>query len=499
MSDQTKPAPSHRPRSDTATGREQVASAAEIGGGASASALAGAGKDGLSMVRRLLAEGGQDGLSEVQRFAPAQQHQTLRALQRTIGNAAVARQLDPGSPVLRRTPETEADGADRKPQVGAVGQALKQIGNHAREFQRQIRLHSQARDLIDRQANTAADAEAAGHTGIVFVFEYTGTVLDLVELEALGSGSTGEARGNSSVTAAEAKTRLESQLLTMLRFGPHRLRLEFAFDEQRGLVVRAASRQELPPPATRPKRSVGSGPDRSQLEGELGDFFPPADYKNIGPNAAKLGKEAVVDIVLPEVAGSVIGGPLGRVLGGVASKGFPRLLRLIGGGRQQEVAKVFGRLGAGEAEELDRLVKKIDGGEQLTAAEGKHLKAIAGKLDEAAGVTASASPIGFAPGSAKSALVPERLQHASRHLTDEGILPNWSKATGQKFVGIAERILENPTATFDHKLGGKLARGFAGTVDGKTVVVFVFSEGPLAGKVATSIVPDAAQAAKWGL
>jgi RHS repeat-associated protein len=108
--------------------------------------------------------------------------------------------------------------------------------------------------------------------------------------------------------------------------------------------------------------------------------------------------------------------------------------------------------------------------------------------------------IGFAPGTASSALTPDRIQHASRHLTEAGILSNWSKATGRKFVDLATKILENPTKSFDHVLtGGFEAKGFSGVVNGYNVVVFVFKTGEYAGKVATAIVPTAIQAAKWGL
>ena len=109
-------------------------------------------------------------------------------------------------------------------------------------------------------------------------------------------------------------------------------------------------------------------------------------------------------------------------------------------------------------------------------------------------------PCGFAPGTAISALTPDRLQHASRHLTDAGLLPNWSKATGEQFIQLATNILENPTQTFNHTLrGGTAAKGFYGVVDGQDVVIFVFRDGPNAGKVATSIVPSAQQMANWGI
>ena len=74
-------------------------------------------------------------------------------------------------------------------------------------------------------------------------------------------------------------------------------------------------------------------------------------------------------------------------------------------------------------------------------------------LGESSALRASKG-IGFAKGTAQSAFTPNRLQHASRHLTESGILPNWSKATEQKFTEMGSRILENPTATFNHTLRG---------------------------------------------
>ena len=108
--------------------------------------------------------------------------------------------------------------------------------------------------------------------------------------------------------------------------------------------------------------------------------------------------------------------------------------------------------------------------------------------------------IGFAKGTARSAFTPNRLQHASRHLTDAGLLPNWSKATAEKFVEIGSNILENPKATFDHVLkGGHKVKGFIGEVNGKKVAFMVFKDGPHKGQVATSVVPTAQQLAKWGV
>ena len=108
--------------------------------------------------------------------------------------------------------------------------------------------------------------------------------------------------------------------------------------------------------------------------------------------------------------------------------------------------------------------------------------------------------VGFAPGLGRSAFTPNRLQHASRHLTEEGILGNWSKATGEEFTELGARILENPSATFAHVLrGGHAVRGFLGGAGGKKVAILVYKDGKYQGQVATAIVPSANQLAGWGL
>ena len=108
--------------------------------------------------------------------------------------------------------------------------------------------------------------------------------------------------------------------------------------------------------------------------------------------------------------------------------------------------------------------------------------------------------IGFASGLGRSAFAPDRLQHASRHLTDAGLLPNWSKATGEAFTQLGSRILENPQMTFDAVLQGNAAvKGFVGESGGKTVVFFVFKGGDRSGQIATAIVPSLDQMKKWGI
>jgi hypothetical protein len=108
--------------------------------------------------------------------------------------------------------------------------------------------------------------------------------------------------------------------------------------------------------------------------------------------------------------------------------------------------------------------------------------------------------IGFAPGEGVSALTPGRLQHGTAHLTDAGILPAWSgKNSPQLIRNTLSPVLEYPTATFNNTLGGTRVKGFIGTVNGQTVAVQVYAEGPLAGQLATSVVPTANQMTKWGV
>lgn len=106
----------------------------------------------------------------------------------------------------------------------------------------------------------------------------------------------------------------------------------------------------------------------------------------------------------------------------------------------------------------------------------------------------------FAPGMGKSAFVAERLQHASRHLTESGLLPNWSKATAEAFVQAGSKVLENPRMTFDAVLAGNSpVKGFVGELGGKTVVFLVYKDGDKAGQIATAFVPTVKQMNKWGI
>lgn len=53
------------------------------------------------------------------------------------------------------------------------------------------------------------------------------------------------------------------------------------------------------------------------------------------------------------------------------------------------------------------------------------------------------------------------------------------------------QVLTSPEKTFDWKIGGTQAEGFARKVNGKVVVVFVAKEGQHAGKILSSMVPGA--------
>lgn len=114
------------------------------------------------------------------------------------------------------------------------------------------------------------------------------------------------------------------------------------------------------------------------------------------------------------------------------------------------------------------------------------------------GVTKGA--IGFAPGEAVSALTANRLQHGTRHLVTAGILPPWRGTSSPQLIKNAlGPILERPSATFNHAVGGTAVKGFLGEVHGSRVAVMVYSEGPLAGQLATSVVPSPNQLIKWGV
>jgi len=90
--------------------------------------------------------------------------------------------------------------------------------------------------------------------------------------------------------------------------------------------------------------------------------------------------------------------------------------------------------------------------------------------------------------------------HAIRHLREEGLIPDSGSLASQvrQFEELTTPILQSPSSSFDWRLGGTASRAFAGTVNGKNVVVFVATEGPFKGRVLSAVVPDANQAAQWG-
>lgn len=122
------------------------------------------------------------------------------------------------------------------------------------------------------------------------------------------------------------------------------------------------------------------------------------------------------------------------------------------------------------------------------------------KAAPAAPSGAAKPAVGFAEGLGHTALTPGRLQHGTKNLTKAGVLPAWS---GKTSPGTIERaftpILEHPTATFDHALGGTRVRGFLGDINGQQVAAFVYKEGPYQGQLASSFVPSANQLKMWGV
>jgi hypothetical protein len=118
------------------------------------------------------------------------------------------------------------------------------------------------------------------------------------------------------------------------------------------------------------------------------------------------------------------------------------------------------------------------------------------------GGAAKARPnaIGFAPGTGRSALSDEgRLQHASRHLQEAGVLPGWKgKTSPELYRQKVAPILERPQATFDDTLGGVPTKVFTGQIDGHDVALHVFKQGKHQGQIGTGVVPQGQQRAKWG-
>ncbi|MDI5912012.1 polymorphic toxin-type HINT domain-containing protein, partial [Streptomyces sp. 12257] len=91
--------------------------------------------------------------------------------------------------------------------------------------------------------------------------------------------------------------------------------------------------------------------------------------------------------------------------------------------------------------------------------------------------------------------------HAIRHLITDGLIPNKGSVASQVkyFQDNFGHVLTSPEKTFDWKIGGTQAKGFAKKVGGKVVVIFVAKEGPYQGKILSSMVPGAKNMTKWGL
>ncbi|OCG57536.1 hypothetical protein [Gilliamella sp. Nev3-1] len=128
---------------------------------------------------------------------------------------------------------------------------------------------------------------------------------------------------------------------------------------------------------------------------------------------------------------------------------------------------------------------------------------LSGLSDECPGIKNASDKevIGYAKGAASSAFENiKRNQHASRHLIDEGVLPNWNKNTAALYKEMGISVLENPTHTFDHVLrDGNAVKGFIGQANGKTVAFMVYKSGQNQGLIATSIVPSLQQMSNWGI
>jgi hypothetical protein len=88
-----------------------------------------------------------------------------------------------------------------------------------------------------------------------------------------------------------------------------------------------------------------------------------------------------------------------------------------------------------------------------------------------------------------------------RHLIDEGILANSGSIAdrARRFESVVSPILENPSHSFNWKIGATEARAFVGVISEKPVVVFVAKEGLYQGRVLSAVVPDAKEILQWGI
>jgi hypothetical protein len=122
------------------------------------------------------------------------------------------------------------------------------------------------------------------------------------------------------------------------------------------------------------------------------------------------------------------------------------------------------------------------------------------RIDDVVGAAAPRA-LRYAPGAAADAFTDtRRIQHASRHLIEDGTLGAWNNQTRRAFVDRATQILEQPQHTVaGWRLGPHSTDIYVGDFNGRTVGIAVFRDGPHAGRVATAFSPDATQRALWGL
>lgn len=90
--------------------------------------------------------------------------------------------------------------------------------------------------------------------------------------------------------------------------------------------------------------------------------------------------------------------------------------------------------------------------------------------------------------------------HAILHLTEVGLIEKKVSLESKvaSFQQLTQPILQNPTKTFPWRLGDSPSTAYVGTV-GQTVVVFVATSGPYAGRVLSAVVPTPANKLKWGI
>ncbi|WP_010582405.1 hypothetical protein [Schlesneria paludicola] len=108
--------------------------------------------------------------------------------------------------------------------------------------------------------------------------------------------------------------------------------------------------------------------------------------------------------------------------------------------------------------------------------------------------------IGFAPGTANSALDGMNAGHAVRHLVGD-VIPNSGSLASKvdKFRKLVVPILEKPLKSFNGWPGTTQVRIFIGEVGGRKLAVLVAKEGHLQGKIVTSYFPNPRKLQSLGL